>query len=300
MTTPDDGLRALASQLDAHDDYRVLRRLLPVARYGAPRDPANVRRAIVLDVETTGLSQTTDVIIELGLIVFSYDKETGAVLDVISSESWLDDPGRAIPDDVVRLTGITNDEVRGQRIDAARVRELSDGVALFIAHNASFDRPFIDRKFPFLADRHWGCSMNDVPWRDRNIGSHKLDYLLYTHANAFLDTHHRALDDCRATLHVLATAFADARTPMALLLANCRQQRSRVSAIRSPYETKDVLRKRGYSWSGESGTPPKVWCREVATADVAAELLWLREHVYANGSAEPTVDKVDLRRRYAL
>lgn len=302
-TPPDSRLEALAAELSASADYRVLRRLRPLdvdalATAGAsPTGP--VRRALVLDVETTGLSQATDSIIELGVILFSYDGSTGRVLQVLAAESWLQDPGRPIPETVARLTGITDDDVRGQQIDEARLRELTADVGLIIAHNAAFDRPFIDRRFPFLAQLHWGCSMSDVPWQARNHPSQKLEFLLYTHTQAFLDTHHRALDDCRATLHVLATAFDDNRTPLELLLHNCRQPRARIAAVRSPFETKDILRQRGYGWSGEAGTPPKTWCREVAQTEVDAELDWLREQVYGANGAQPLVEKVDLRSRYS-
>ena len=212
---------ALAAQLSAHDDYRVLRKLTNIAQYGTLSTGAVARKALVVDVETTGLSFASDVIIELGLILFTYDSSTGHVLNVLASESWFDDPGRPIPPEIAKLTGISDSDVRGQSINADRVRELAEGVAIVIAHNAGFDRQFVDRKLPLFAELHWGCSQHDVPWRELGIGSHKLDYLLYTHAGAFLDTHHRALDDCRATLHVLAAPFADARTPMKLLLENC-------------------------------------------------------------------------------
>ncbi|MEO7358968.1 MAG: 3'-5' exonuclease, partial [Gemmatimonadaceae bacterium] len=207
-------LEAMANALSESPNYRVLRRLQPLDVSPPVADSREVRRALLVDVETTGLSYATDSIIELGLILFSYDINTGQVVQVLAAESWLQDPGRAIPDDVSKLTGITNDDVRGQSIDEARVRELCADVKLILAHNASFDRPFLDRRLPFLADTHWGCSMNDVPWQERGLSSRKLEILLYAHTNTFLDTHHRALDDCRATLHVLATPFSDAKIPL--------------------------------------------------------------------------------------
>lgn len=260
---------------------------------------ARLRRALLVDVETTGLSQATDSIIELGLILFTYDVETGQVHQILAAESWLQDPGRPIPDEVARLTGISNDDVRGQSIDEARVRELATDVRLILAHNASFDRPFIDRRLPFLADTHWGCSLNDVPWGDYGLSSRKLEILLYMHTNTFLDTHHRALDDCRATLHVLAAPFADGRMPLQLLLENCRAQRVRVAATNSHFDTKDLLRSRGYSWSGDKGKPPKTWCREIVQADLEGELQWMREQIYVTHPGQPTIEKIDLRKRYS-
>jgi DNA polymerase III subunit epsilon len=294
-----DQLEILAAQLRASPDYRVLRRLQQPARYCADVAPEHMRRALLVDVETTGLSHTDDVIIELGMILFTFDKSTGNVCEVVRAESWLQDPGRPIPEEISRLTGITDADVQGEQLDEQAIRDMVTGVSLIIAHNAGFDRPFIDQRLPFLANLHWGCSQNDVPWKLLNRGSQKLDYLLYQHTSTFLDTHHRALDDCRATLHVLATAFDDAQTPLKMLLENCRAPRVRVSAVGASFDVKDLLRKRGYSWSGDAGKPPKTWCREILAEELDAEFAWMQQAVYNNASRSPLVEKVDLRRRYA-
>ena len=294
-----DELEAMANTLSASPDYRVLRRLRSPEIATPAAETRDARRALLVDVETTGLSHTTDSIIELGVILFSYDINTGHVLQILAAESWLQDPGRAIPADVSKLTGITDEDVRGQSIDEHRVRELCADVKLILAHNASFDRPFLDRRLPFLADTHWGCSMNDVPWQERGLSSRKLEVLLAAHTNTFLDTHHRALDDCRATLHVLATPFNDAQLPLQLLLANCRMPRVRVAATNSHFDTKDALRQRGYSWTGDKGKPPKTWCREIAHAELDHELQWMREQIYGTHPGQPTIEKIDLRKRYS-
>jgi DNA polymerase-3 subunit epsilon len=146
---------------------------------------------------------------------------------------------------------------------------------------------------------HWACTQRDIDWRALGVGSHSLEFLTYRHLRAFFDGH-RAVDDCRATLELLATPTADGTVPLRVLLDNTRVKRSRVCAVHSPFETKDVLRARGYRWSGNDGTPPKTWCREIPSTDVDAELAWLREHVYTNGrAAQPMVESVDLKRRWA-
>lgn len=294
-----EDFESLAARLQASPDYRVLRRLQQPSRYCPDASPDCMRSALLVDVETTGLSHSSDAIIELGVILFTFDKDTGQICEIKRAESWLQDPGRPIPEAVTKLTGIADADVAGKQIDEVALREMANGVTLIIAHNAAFDRPFIDKRFPFLVDIHWGCSMQDVPWQSLNRGSLKLDYLLYQHTHTFLDTHHRALDDCRATLHVLATTLDDARSPMQMLLTSCRAQRVRIAAVNSPFETKDVLRKRGYSWSGDGGKPAKTWCREIPAADSDAEVAWLRENVYPNPSGRPLVEKIDLRRRYS-
>lgn len=294
MTDPE----ALAQALEQHDDYRVLRRLMPVERFADSAPSHQLKRALVVDVETTGVDHATDVIIELGLLRFTYDARTGQPVEVVAAESLLEDPGRPIPDEIVALTGITDEMVRGQRISDARVHELLDGVGIVLAHNAGFDRPFIERRLPAFRDVHWGCTQRDIDWRALGIGSHSLEFLTYRHLGAFFDGH-RAVDDCRATLALLATPTADGTIPMAKLLETCRTPKVRVCAVHSPFETKDVLRTRGYKWSGNDGVPPKSWCKEIAEAELGAEQEWLRTAVYTNGRGQAQVEKVDLRRRWS-
>jgi DNA polymerase-3 subunit epsilon len=289
---------ALAAQLEQHPDYRVLRRLVPVDRFVPPSPAHQLRHALVVDVETTGIDQAGDVIIELGLVRFTYDARTGQPVEVLAAESLLEDPGRPIPPEIVELTGITDDMVRGQRIPEARVQELLDGVGIVLAHNAGFDRPFIERRLPAFRDVHWGCTQRDIDWRALGVGSHSLEFLTYRHLRAFFDGH-RAVDDCRATLALLATPTADGTLPMRVLLETCRAPRVRVCAVNSAFETKDALRGRGYKWSGNDGTPAKTWCKEIPKADLPAEEEWLRTAVYTNGRGQAQVTDVDLKRRWS-
>jgi DNA polymerase III subunit epsilon len=289
---------AIARTLEAHEDYRVLRRLQPVERF-VPDDPAHeLKHAVVVDVETTGIDKASDVIIELGIVRFSYDAVTGQPVEVLAAASFLEDPGRPLSEEIIALTGITDEMVRGQRIPDEEVATLLQGAGIVLAHNASFDRPFVERRLPAFRDVHWGCTQRDIDWRALGAGSHALEFLVYRHLHGFFDGH-RAVDDCRATLALLATRTADGVLPMAKLLESCRTPRVRVCAVGSAFETKDALRQRGYKWSGNDGVPAKTWCRELPESALEAEQQWLREAVYTNGRGAATVDKVDLRRRWS-
>src|SRR3546814_17152929 len=68
MTDPT--MEALAAQLEASGDYRVLRRL-PVPAGGFVPMP-HMKRAVFLDVETTGLDPNVDDIIELAKVPLWY------------------------------------------------------------------------------------------------------------------------------------------------------------------------------------------------------------------------------------
>lgn len=293
-------LEAMASALEASGDYRVVRRFVPPATYtaGAPAGP--LRRGLIVDVETTGLDTANDHIIELGMVPFAFDSE-GNVYAVDPKLEWFEDPGIPIPEECVAITGITDDMVRGQRIDDAVVlRELARA-HLVIAHNASFDRKMLERRFPQFVEKHWACSLQEVPWVRFGCRGAKLDYLLYQLCGQF-HTGHRAGDDCLATLHILAAPRdAEQRTPLAALLTNARRTTVRLSAVGTPIESKDVLKARGYRWFPGSNGKAKSWYRDVTDAELDAEQAWLRANAYV-GIAEPPwqMEKFTGRERFSV
>jgi DNA polymerase III epsilon subunit family exonuclease len=96
----------------------------------------------VVDVETTGLNSKVDRVIEIGIIFMRQG-------EVVESWGQLFDPGIPIPEDVVKLTGITQDDVNGKpSFDslAADIRTRLEGKVL-VAYNLSFDRGFIQSEF---------------------------------------------------------------------------------------------------------------------------------------------------------
>lgn len=98
-------------------------------------------REIVLDTETTGFDpKTGDRLIEVGCIEIEDLLPTGRTFHRFIN------PERMIPPDAIKVHGITDDKVK----DAPKFHEVVDdlmeflGDAPLIAHNANFDRNFID------------------------------------------------------------------------------------------------------------------------------------------------------------
>lgn len=156
MTTPDD-LSTMAHALELSGDYRVLRRLAFRQHFSIPTEPTKV--GILLDVETTGLDTASDEVVELGMVKFSYHRD-GAVAAVLDKFSSLNEPGRTIPEDAIKLHGITNEMAAGHKIDTEAVNAFTSDAAIVIAHNAAFDRKFAERYWPKFADKPWACSVN--------------------------------------------------------------------------------------------------------------------------------------------
>jgi DNA polymerase-3 subunit epsilon len=104
--------------------------------------------AAVVDVETTGTHPDRDKIIEIGICLFEYERRSGRIYKVLGSSEWFEDPGLSIPPEITKMTGITDQMVAGHRVDEGAVNDLLSPVVLVIAHNAHFDRRFLEKRFP--------------------------------------------------------------------------------------------------------------------------------------------------------
>jgi DNA polymerase-3 subunit epsilon len=270
-------LEQMARSLVESRDYRVTSRLEPQAEYHPP-DSSPKLVAAVVDVETTGTNPYCDKIIELGICLFEYDRQTGRIYRDLGSWEWLEDPEFPIPPEITKITGITDAMVAGHRIDERAVHDLLGRVVLVIAHNADFDRRFLEKRVPVFAEKHWAYSRFDIDWKAEGIRSSALEFVAYS--LGFFHDAHRASSDCRATVHVLAQALpGTGRLVLQALLEQARLPTWRLWARDAAIEKKDALKARGYAWSpGEFGRP-KCWYRDVQDADEAAEVSWLRANV---------------------
>ena len=289
-----DDLEPLALTLEAHPDYRVLRRLKPRLSWpGAPSE--GICRVIVLDTETTGLDHSRDKIIELAMLRMDIALATGLPVGEVQVYDELEDPGMPIPKEVQDITGITNAMVEGQRLDEARVAALLDGVDLVIAHNAGFDRPFCEARLAAFGHLAWACSFADIPWREHGKRSAKLENLAQD-MGWFYDAH-RAEMDCHALLAVLAAKLPQQpHTGLAHLVAQARKPSYRLMATNAPFDAKDKLKARGYRWSAEQ----KVWSTRIGDSKMLdAEFAWLKENAYHQRSVVVQFEKLDAKVRYS-
>jgi DNA polymerase III subunit epsilon len=276
-------LEQMARSLVESGDYRVTSRLEPQAEYHPP-DSSPKLIAAVVDVETTGTNPDRDKIIELGICLFEYDRQSGRIYKILGSWEWFEDPAVPIPPEITNITGITDQMVAGHRIDDRAVNNLLGRVVLVIAHNADFDRRFIEKRLPGFSTKHWACSRFDIDWKAEGIRSSALEFVAYS--LGFFHDAHRASSDCRATVHVLAQALpGTGRLVLQALLEQARLPTWRIWARDAAIEKKDILKARGYTWSPGEFERPKCWYRDVADADRAVEISWLRGNVIGPGQA---------------
>ena len=226
---------------------------------------------VIVDLETTGLDPLKDQVVEVGLIEFavSPDSAGGLRAGMTGGYSALQDPGRPLPPEVAKLTGLSDDLLVGQSVDWAVVRETLSRASVVIAHNAAFDRAFLERR-PELdgIKPHWACSVKHINWRQHGFKTRALNYLAADHGfvNPFA---HRALFDCATTFRLVAPYLEE-------LIRRSYLGEYLVSATGAAFETKDILRINGYRWNPEA----RVWAKNLLEDELEEERKFLATEVY--------------------
>lgn len=295
----ENDLERSAALLEASGDYRILRRLRPESLFLSTPPSGDIGLAVCLDTETTGRDLGKDQLIELGMVSFAYDRGTGQFLGALALYDEMEDPGLPIPPEATRINNITDSMVAGKRIDDAAVRAFVEEADFVVAHNAGFDRHFCERRFPVFKDKAWACSKSQVGWENAGIASTKLEYIA-TRMGFYYEAH-RAEADCLALLQALRLKHPgfEGRSAFEQLLANYWLEDRRIWAVNSPFETKDLLKARGYRWSdGSRPDSEKAWWIEVPLAGLEDELAWLKSCVYGGRSFSVPIDKVDAYSRF--
>lgn len=265
-----------AKQLEASGHYRVLRRILP--RPVGPPPESGAKIGVVLDVETTGLDPARDEIIELAMVRFAYS-DNDRILGVVDVFQALQQPSIPISPEIAELTGISSEMVKGRAINADAVDRFVADANIVIAHNAAFDRKFTERYWPIFVHKSWACTSGGIDWRKHGFGGAKLEQLLAS-CGLFYDAH-RAADDCHALLTLLDQELPRASTSvLACLLDRARRKMVRVWAQHSPFELKEVLKRRNYRWNDGTDGFPRAWYLDIEREMLDAELRFLESEIY--------------------
>lgn len=163
----------------------------------------------VIDVETTGWDPHFDVMLEIAAVRMRNGEE------VAHFETLLN-PGEIIPDFIVELTGITNEELKGAPVEADIMADFRDFVQddMLVGHNVSFDVNFL---YDALIRCGCGPLKNDFVDSLRlgrricaELEHHRLSDLAQFYSIP-QPIAHRALADCRTTAAVMAALEADAQ-----------------------------------------------------------------------------------------
>lgn len=152
----------------------------------------------VIDIETTGLDRNIDDIIEISAIKYRNDEQ-------VSFFSYLCIPSAPLTDEIISITGISNEIIQEKGIPIEKViSKFAEfiGEDVLVGHNIeNFDLKFLNR----VLDEHYGRYFHndylDTLPLSRTVFPHMKNYKLQTLCEKLelpLPSH-RGLDDCLAT-----------------------------------------------------------------------------------------------------
>ena len=168
------------------------------ALYGECSQPLD-GEFVVFDIETTGLSVASCGITEIGAVKI----KGGEILDRFNI---MVNPEMPIPQNIVELTGITEDMVKDAPTIAEALPKFLEfvGDRLLIAHNANFDTGFIRAAAEKLDLPFKNPYLDTVAlsrFANPTLKKHKLD-ILAEHYGLGDFNHHRACDDAEMLAHI--------------------------------------------------------------------------------------------------
>lgn len=282
-------LEKIVDQLRNSKNYRVIKKYAKPLGYNLDmykqhhHNKKHKMLGVFLDIESTGLVYSANKLIELGMVKFEYT-EDGYIFNLLEEFNSYQDPNIPIPPYITKLTGISDDMVKGQFIDEQLVSKYLQDVDLIIAHNAPFDRAFFEFNFPNIPPKSWACSIHDINWQEEDISSVKLEYIAYKY-NFFFEGH-RAIIDCLAGVHILAQKLIKSKIPvLKKLLDNANQLQFKIWAKHSPYHSKELLKSRNYRWGINTINNYKSWYIIVPESKVQEEIMYLCSDIYKQHNA---------------
>lgn len=209
--------------------------------------------ALGIDFETTGLNHNSDLITEIGAVLWDTDRNSPLKL-----YSELITIPRQLTEEIIQLTGITDEmlETFGKPLveGIGQLAEMAECADWLVAHNAEFEKSFIAAALEqvgsvdSLVDRDWIDTKTDLPYT-RGEGRYSLRHICADHGfiNPFP---HRAVFDVMAMLTLMG------KYPFPAVVEIAKSPTIKVIAKVS-YEKRDDAKNAGFYWDGET----KIWSR---------------------------------------
>lgn len=148
---------------------------------------------VVFDIETSGLNPVNDKIIEIGAVKYKNNKK-------IEEFNYLIDPKIVLPEIITRVTGITDNDLKGKpsiEYVLPKFLDFINGYTI-IGHNVKFDISFINQNAKRMHLKELDNDVIDTLFLSRiniyDIKNHKLE-TLKKYLNLSFNSH-RATADC--------------------------------------------------------------------------------------------------------
>lgn len=171
-------------------------------------------KALVFDTETTGLIKHPDAKPELQPKIVEFG---GVLIDSkgveIDSFETLINPGRAIPEETIKVHGITDEMVKDEPSFLEvqpKIAALFKQADIMVAHNLSFDTGMLLLELEEIG-------LMNFPWPALNFCTVQENVGYYGYRVKLVDLYsdvlgiplvqnHRAIDDCRALIDIIIEA----------------------------------------------------------------------------------------------
>ena len=204
-----------------------------------------------IDVETTGLDPNKDKIIEIGCKLYDFKKQMS-----LGELSFIVDPMEEyiIQPEAERLHGISKEIIDTYAVDYSDtwniVAEMARKADALMAHNAPFDRGFLEKISPVFNDKPWINTMVDIPYPPE-ITTRKLTYIAADHGIVNPNAH-RALDDVNTMIQVAKNY--DINTIV-------KRSNAKTITVRAlvDYDNKDKAKEAKFHWDGNN----KRWIKDI-------------------------------------
>ena len=229
-----------------------------------------------MDTETTGTDKENDKIIEIALKRLLVDLSAYEIHDICEEYQSFNDPDEPLEKKINIITGITDEMVDGHTIDMKKVDAILSGSDIVVAHNAKFDRGFLDKISNVSKDSVWACTLDDIDWISRGFSNRK--QVLLCHWHGFYFDAHRAMNDVDALIHLITHPFYQNNRPLEELIVNAGKPLYLIKATNFPYneKKKDTIKANGYGWNMDE----RVWSKRVLFDELEAEKEWLTGVIY--------------------
>ena len=204
----------------------------------------------IVDVETTGLDASKGKVLEIAAILFNIP--TRSILTQCSTLLYAEEnPAYDINKIKVESLKLMHDKTNWGQLSL--IMNMANYADAIVAHNASFDKNWIDKHFSdFAKNKKWICTKNDVSWPIRKGAPLSLINICSELGVPIINAH-RALSDCQLLVSALGCIddldfFLDqSGIGKVTYYANVG------------YEKRQIVKDAGFQWNNEL----KLWCAKL-------------------------------------
>lgn len=228
-----------------------------------------MKRALIIDTETTGLDAAKDRVIEVGTILYGLEHAT-----VLTSYSTLLNGEGNAAEAINRIPPAALVDAPPPGAVWDRILTLAKNADVILAHNASFDRGFVPEELRTI--RPWICTKDDMQWPKQTKPGMSLVALALEH-DLGVAVAHRALADCDLIARLLTRSRELGADLDAMLARGLRPKGDFIALV--SFEEKDKAKDAGFSWNATA----RQWQRRMAIEDAAALPFRTRQQLGGEG-----------------